>query len=98
MDGMDGIPHMPLKTAIKTFRAIDEDQLGTVITPDNLVELMLKSADTWIAASVYAAVVIKNSITSYPSTGQDFVECISYFICITYGASIMLVPHFSTNI
>jgi len=40
-------------------RATVEDQLETRITPDNLVELMLKSADAWTAVSAYAAAVMK---------------------------------------
>lgn len=40
-------------------RAIVEDQLGTRITPDNLVGLMLKSANAWTAVSAYAAAVMK---------------------------------------
>ncbi|KAG7188413.1 hypothetical protein KM043_008061 [Ampulex compressa] len=43
----------------KASRAIVEEQLKTCITPDNLVELMLKSADTWAAISAYGAAVMR---------------------------------------
>ncbi|KAG7191212.1 hypothetical protein KM043_013187 [Ampulex compressa] len=43
----------------RASRAIDEDQLGTRITPDNLVELTLQSANIWTAVSACAAAVMK---------------------------------------